>query len=124
MFNISKHDYSIYDYISENGDNTKREGKGRQNFPTLGAVYEGYFFENKSNGKGTMNYEDFVIFDGNFLSFILTNLDILKSAFCISYEPHVDIHFYKNQHFGNDKETLRKTDLWREKSRYGYTGRL
>ena len=65
MFNIAKNEFSIYDYIAENGDNTKREGKGRQNFPSLGANYEGYFFENKANGKGVMNYEDFVIFDGN-----------------------------------------------------------
>lgn len=64
MLNISKNEFSIYDYISENGENTKREGKGRQNFPSLGAFYEGYFFDNKANGQGLMNYEDFVIFNG------------------------------------------------------------
>ena len=69
MFNISKHEFSIYDYISEDGNNKKREGKGRQNFPSLGAVYEGYFFDNKTNGKGTMNYEDFAIFNGKHLIF-------------------------------------------------------
>lgn len=65
MLNLARHDFSIYDYVSEVEDHKVREGKGRQNFPSLGAFYDGYFYENKANGQGILNYEDFVICEGN-----------------------------------------------------------
>ena len=64
MLNLARHDFSIYDYVSQTGENKKREGKGRQNFPSLSAFYDGYFYQNKANGRGVLNFEDFVVYEG------------------------------------------------------------